>query len=87
MVIVRAGVREASERELAAGGRIDLVVCDVRMSDGTGFEVLRATRMACGLHGGEPAAFLFLTAFGSVPEAVEAMQRRGGGLPDQAGVV
>ncbi len=51
----------------------DLVVCDVRMGDGTGFEVLRAVR-GVGLHGGEPAGFVFLTAYGSVPDAVEAMQ-------------
>ena len=66
-----AGVVEA-KRELGAGA-FDLVVCDVRMEDGDGFAVLRAVQAAA-----RPAAFLFLTAFGSVPEAVEAM--RGGAV-------
>ncbi len=66
-----AGVAEAL-RELEAGA-FDLVVCDVRMDDGDGFAVLRAVQAAV-----RPAAFLFLTAFGSVPEAVEAM--RGGAV-------
>lgn len=66
-----AGVAEAM-RELEAGA-FDLVVCDVRMDDGDGFAVLRAVQAA-----DRPAAFLFLTAFGSVPEAVEAM--RGGAV-------
>lgn len=47
----------------------DLVVCDVRMGDGDGFNVLAAVQAAPA-----PAAFLFLTAFGSVPEAVQAIQ-------------
>ena len=70
-VTTASGVGAACEAlEQAA---FDLVVCDVRMGDGTGFEVLRAVR-GIGLHGREPAAFLFLTAYGSVPDAVEAMQ-------------
>ncbi len=47
----------------------DLVLCDVRMGDGDGFEVMDAVRAL-----GTPTAFLFLTAYGSVPEAVRAMQ-------------
>ena len=61
------GVHQALARlERAA---FDLVVCDVRMDDGDGFDVLAAVRASTA-----PAAFLFLTAFGSVPQAVEAMQ-------------
>jgi DNA-binding NtrC family response regulator len=49
----------------------DLVVSDVRMRDGDGFEVMGAVRKS------SPAtAVILLTAFGSVPEAVESM--RGG---------
>ena len=47
----------------------DLVLCDVRMNDGTGFEVMEAVRQ-CRTE----TAFLFLTAYASVPEAVRAMQ-------------
>lgn len=47
----------------------DLVLCDMRMMDGDGFEVMHAVRSAY-----TDTAFLFLTAFGSVPEAVRAMQ-------------
>ena len=65
------GVAEATRKLHAA--TFDLVVCDVRMEDGDGFTVLRAVQATQ-----RPAAFLFLTAFGSVPEAVEAM--RGGAV-------
>ncbi len=62
-----SGVREAVAHLERTG--FDLVVCDVRMGDGDGFDVLSAVQ-ACAA----PAAFLFLTAYGSVPEAVQAMQ-------------
>lgn len=62
-----SGVREALQ--LLKQFVFDLVVCDVRMTDGDGFEVMRAARSAS-----EGTAFLFLTAYGSVPEAVQAMQ-------------
>jgi len=61
------GVAQARERLDRAA--FDLVVCDVRMGDGDGFEVLGAVQASS-----QPAAFLFLTAYGSVPEAVQAMQ-------------
>ena len=47
----------------------DLVVSDIRMRDGDGFEVL------CSVLKNSPAtAVILLTAFGSVPEAVESMR-------------
>lgn len=62
-----SGVRDA-HRQLALA-HFDLVVCDVRMQDGDGFDVLRVAQTD-----DLPPAFLFLTAFGSVPDAVRAMQ-------------
>ena len=66
-----AGVGEA----LAALKRsaFDLVLCDVRMRDGDGFEVMQAAQASS-----TQTAFLFLTAYASVPEAVRAM--RGGAV-------
>ena len=47
----------------------DLVVSDVRMRDGDGFELL------CSVQKNSPdTAVILLTAFGSVPEAVESMR-------------
>jgi len=47
----------------------DLVVSDIRMRDGDGFEVM------CEVRKNSPAtAVILLTAFGSVPEAVESMR-------------
>jgi DNA-binding NtrC family response regulator len=47
----------------------DLVVSDIRMRDGDGFEVL------CSVRKNSPqTAVILLTAFGSVPEAVESMR-------------
>ncbi len=65
------GVREA----LACLRRstFDLVLCDVRMCDGDGFEVMQAVRQPAPASTA-PSAFLFLTAYASVPEAVRAMQ-------------
>lgn len=51
----------------------DLVLCDVRMGDGDGFEVMQLGRVSAA-----HTAFLFLTAYASVPEAVRAM--RGGAV-------
>jgi DNA-binding NtrC family response regulator len=52
-------------------GAFDLVITDVRMRDGTGFDVLGSVQKYA------PATrVILLTAYGSVPEAVESM--RGG---------
>jgi DNA-binding NtrC family response regulator len=66
-----SGVREAV-RSLERSS-FDLVVSDIRMRDGDGFEVM------CSVRRTSPAtAVILLTAFGSVPEAVESM--RGGAV-------
>jgi DNA-binding NtrC family response regulator len=63
------GVHEASRAMERAS--FDLVVTDVRMRDGTGFDVL------CSAQKRTPSPrVILLTAYGSVPEAVESM--RGG---------
>jgi DNA-binding NtrC family response regulator len=61
------GVREAARAfELSS---FDLVVSDIRMRDGDGFEVM------CSVQKNSPTtAVILLTAFGSVPEAVESMR-------------
>src|SRR5882724_3284302 len=48
-----------------------LVVTDVRMPDGDGFNLMRSVRMSA-----PETAVIILTAFGTVPDAVQAM--RGG---------
>jgi DNA-binding NtrC family response regulator len=62
-----SGVREATRAlELSS---FDLVVSDIRMRDGDGFEVM------CTVRKNSPTtAVILLTAFGSVPEAVESMR-------------
>jgi DNA-binding NtrC family response regulator len=64
-----SGVREATRA--CACTRYDLVVSDIRMRDGDGFEVMSSVRK-----NSPTTAVILLTAFGSVPEAVESM--RGG---------
>ena len=58
-------------REALSGGGSDVVVTDFRMGDGTGLDVLAASR------GEDPSiGVILVSAFGTVPLAVEAM--RGG---------
>ena len=66
-VELAGGLREAIN--LLQRKHFDLVLCDMRMGDGDGFGVLEAVRSEA-----PETAFLFLTAYGSVPEAVRAMQ-------------
>ena len=49
--------------------KFPLVVTDVRMPDGNGLEVMRSVRAS-----GASTAVILLTAFGTVSEAVQAMQ-------------
>lgn len=46
-----------------------LVICDIRLADGTGEEVFRDTR-----RGGSDPAFLFMTAFADIDQAVRLMK-------------
>lgn len=66
-VEVAASVREAIGH--LEGKEFDLVVTDIRMPDGTGMEVMRATRRLS-----PGTAVILLTAYGSVPDAVSAMR-------------
>jgi DNA-binding NtrC family response regulator len=60
---VREAIRNIDGREFS------LVVTDMRMPDGTGMEVMRAARKAS-----PETAVILLTAYGSVPDAVDAMR-------------
>jgi DNA-binding NtrC family response regulator len=66
---VQTATGVADARRALQHSRFDLVVSDVRMQDGDGFEVLDSVLAA------SPAtAVILLTAYGSVPEAVESMR-------------
>jgi len=66
-----SGVDDAIRKFDEAETRFPLVVTDVRMPDGDGLNVMRKVRTRA-----PSTAVILLTAFGSVPEAVQAM--RGG---------
>jgi len=61
------GVEEANA--LIKRQTFDLILSDVRMRDGSGFEVLRAVRNTC-----PETPVILLTAYGSVPDAVTSMR-------------
>lgn len=62
---------ESAEAARAAvdGSSPDLVVCDLRLPGASGMELLRYVK---SLH--MPPAFIVVTAFGSIPQAVEALK-------------
>jgi DNA-binding NtrC family response regulator len=62
-----SGVRDAARAVSLAS--FDLVVSDIRMRDGDGFEV-----MCSVLKSSPTTAVILLTAYGSVPEAVQSMR-------------
>jgi DNA-binding NtrC family response regulator len=62
-----SGVREAIRRLQVQ--TFDLVITDMRMADGSGIEVMRAARNSSAA-----TAVILLTAYGSVPDAVNAMR-------------
>jgi DNA-binding NtrC family response regulator len=66
-VVTATGVGDATR--VLQHTNFDLVVSDIRMQDGDGFDVM------CSVLKNSPAtAVILLTAFGSVPEAVESMR-------------
>jgi len=67
-VTTAAGAHEALERFRSAP--CPLVITDMRMPDGDGLSVLRGVRTLA-----PDTAVIFLTAFGNVPEAVNAMRQ------------
>lgn len=69
VVDTASGSREALSK--LQGQRFPLLVTDVRMPDGNGLDLMRSVRSSS-----PSTAVVVLTAFGSVPEAVQAM--RGG---------
>ena len=67
LVTAASGLREAEYR--LAQGEFNLLVSDVRLPDGSGVELMRTARAAAA-----PTPVVLLTAYGSVPDAVEAMR-------------
>lgn len=61
------GAREAIRH--LQGQAFDLVITDMRMPDGSGIDVMRAAR-----NSSTATAVILLTAYGSVPDAVNAMR-------------
>src|SRR5690606_20700758 len=62
-----AGIRAA--RQALVTGHIDVVISDLRLPDGNGMDLLGALRAQPGGPG-----IVLITAFGSVPQAVEALK-------------
>ena len=56
-------------QEWMTGNKTDLVICDLKLPGADGLDLLRSTRE----HFPEPG-FVIITAFGSVPQAVEALK-------------
>ena len=66
--VTAAGTLREAEYRLAQH-EFDLLVSDVRLPDGSGVQLLRTAREAA-----QPLPAIFLTAFATVPDAVEAMR-------------
>ncbi len=66
-VDVASGVKEAAAKLVR--GDFDVAVCDIRMQDGDGVDLVRSMK-ASGL----PTLFIMVTAFASVQTAVEALR-------------
>ena len=59
----------AAEAAALARGDVDLALCDIKLGDGNGVDLLRNSRAA-----GIDHRFLMITAFASVETAVEALR-------------
>ena len=66
-VVCARGTRQAVESLRTSAP--DVVLCDLRMPDGDGLDVLRALRGS-----GSEAPFVLMTAYATVPTAVQAMR-------------
>ena len=55
---------------LAAGPLVDVILCDVRLPDGSGLDMLPKLRVAA-----PNAQIIMLTAYGTIADGVEAMRR------------
>jgi two-component system, NarL family, response regulator DesR len=71
MQIVSAAVSKGDAEQALANNRVDVVICDIRLPDGSGLELLDEARA------NHPAArFLMLSSF-DTPQYVDAAQRLG----------
>ncbi len=61
------GVKDAASKLVR--GDVDLAICDIKMEDGDGVELVRSMKSA-----GVPTLFIMVTAFASVQTAVEALR-------------
>ena len=61
------GVKDAAAKLVR--GDVDLAICDIKMEDGDGVELVRSMKSA-----GVPTLFIMVTAFASVQTAVEALR-------------
>lgn len=66
-VDMASGVKEAAAKLVR--GDFDVAVCDIRMQDGDGVELVRSMKSS-----GVPTLFIMVTAFASVQTAVEALR-------------
>jgi len=66
-VDLASGVKEAAGKLVR--GDVDLAICDIKMEDGDGVELVRSMKSA-----GVPTIFIMVTAFASVQTAVEALR-------------
>ncbi|MDA8255874.1 MAG: sigma-54 dependent transcriptional regulator [Betaproteobacteria bacterium] len=66
-VDMAVGVKDAAAKLVR--GDIDVAICDIRMQDGDGVDLVRSMKSA-----GVPTLFIMVTAFASVQTAVEALR-------------